>query len=145
LASQGFVPASYLRLASGRLATEGPGPALLVGRDDRTQPIDVEPGAPAVPLRVRANSAERRAAALRVTLASRQDGEAVLEGGGHVRTLPLPRGRGTFLGLEPGRYRLKVSDRDGARAWKDLTFRDRVLAEVRIGEAQQTTAGGAKR
>lgn len=145
LASHGFVPATYLRLASDRLDTELPGPALLLRRDDQSAVIDVRPGADSPPVRVRANDGGRRAAALRIELESGHDGEAVLEGVGFRRTLPLLGGRGTFVGLEPGSYRLQVSE-DGRRAaWKEITFRDRVLAEMRIPARPEATMGGTMR
>jgi hypothetical protein len=145
LASHGFVAASYLRLASEVLGPGEPGPALLLSRDDRTGPIDVLPGAPSVPLRVRPNRADRQAAALRVALESGGEGEAILDHGGLRRTVALTRGRGTFLGLEPGVYRLKVLEGERLAAWKEVTFRDRVFAEVRIPAAPETRAGGAMR
>jgi hypothetical protein len=135
LASHGFVPATYLRLASEHLASASPGQALLLRRSDGIIPIDTRPGAAAA-VRVRANDDIR----LAIALDSGRDGEAVLEGAGFRRTLALLGGRGTFVGLEPGSYRLQVSDGGRVAAWKDVTFRDRVFAEMRI---PAPPAGGA--
>jgi hypothetical protein len=144
LASHGFVAASYLRLGSEKLASVDPGPALLLARDDRSTPIDVLPGAPSWALRVRPNRVDpRRAAALRVALESGAAGEAILEGAGVQRTVSLPRGEGTFLGLEPGVYRLRVVEGERLAAWKEVTFRDRVYAEVRV--PAEARMGGAMR
>ncbi len=145
LASHGFVPATYLRLASDRLANESPGPALLLGRDDRTAAVDVGPGADSAPVRIRANDGARRAAALRIELESGRNGEAVLEGEGARRSLALPAGRGTFVGLEVGRYYLQVSEGGRLAARKEVTFRDRVLAEMRIPARPEETTGGTMR
>mgnify|MGYP003408926468 CR=1 FL=1 len=76
---------------------------------------------------------------------SGRDGEAVLEGAGYRRTLALLGGRGTFVGLEPGRYRLQVNDGGRVAAWKDVTFRDRVFAEMRIPVSATSTTGGTMR
>ena len=145
LASHGFVPATYLRLASDHLASESPGPALLLGREDRTAAVDVGPGADSAPVRIRANDGARRAAALRIELESGRDGEAVLEGEGARRSLALPAGRGTFVGLEVGRYQLQVSEGGRVSARKEVTFRDRVLAEMRIPARPDETTGGTMR
>ncbi len=144
LASHGFVPASYVRLASEHLASASPGAALLLGREDEIAAIDVRPGAAAA-VRVRANGDDRRAAALAIALESGRDGEAVLVGAGRSWTLPLPGGRGTFVGLEPGSYRLQVSDGGRLAAWKDVTFRDRVYAELRIPALPGSPTDGTMR
>ncbi len=146
LATLGYVPASYLRLASDELASDTPGPGLLLGRADRTAAVDVAPVLGGSGLRMRPNRPDRRtAAALMIELESGRDGEAVLEGGGHLRRLPLPGGTGTFLGLEPGSYRLRVSEGGRVAAWKEITFRDRVFAEMRIPEIRAPESSGAVR
>lgn len=147
LASHGFVGASYLRLASDRLAPAGPGHGLVIERQDRTIAVDVAPGTPAVALRLRANRERRNAAALALALDSGEDAEAELLGaGGLRRLLALPGGRGTFLGLEPGRYELRVREDGRLAAWKSITIRDRVLAEVSIPRPPQVAReGGRKR
>lgn len=144
LASHGFVPATYVRLASEQLASAVPGPALLLGREDAIVAVDIRPGA-AAPVRVRANDEDRRAAALAIALESGRDGEAVLVGAGLRRTLPLPAGRGTFLGLEPGSYRLQIHVDGRLAAWKDVTFRDRVYAEMSIPGLPESPMGGTMR
>lgn len=145
LASHGFVPATYLRLASERLATVVPGPALLLGREDRSFAVDIGPGSDSAPVPMRANDGSRRAAALRIELESGRDGDAVLEGEGTKRSLALVGGRGTFVGLEIGKYRLQVNEGGRRTAWKDVTFRDRVLAEMRIPVQPGEATGGTMR
>ena len=41
-------------------------------------------------------------------------------------------GRGVFLGLEPGRYELRIEAAGRLAARKQLTFRNRVLAELEV-------------
>jgi len=133
LASHHFVPATYLRLDDARL-DGSPGTGLLLARHDDVREIDVVPGRmPVRGYRVRPNESTRRAAALLLRLAPAVEGDATLEGGpGGPRTVALAGGRGAFLGLEPGRYELKVRAAGRLAAWKKLTFRDRVLAELEV-------------
>lgn len=132
LSSYGFVDATYLRIASDRLSTPVPGNGLVIERNDRTLAVDVAPGTPAVSLRLRANSETRAAAALAVELESGLDARAELIGSGFHRILELPAGKGTFLGLEPGRYEIRVREGDRLAAWKNITIRDRILALMSI-------------
>ena len=60
-------------------------------------------------------------------------------------SLALPTGRGTFVGLEVGRYQLLVSEGGRLAARKEVTFRDRVLAEMRIPARPDETTGGTMR
>jgi hypothetical protein len=147
LASHGFVGAPYLRLESDRISSAGPGRGLVIERQDRTIAVDVAPGTPAVALRLRANRERRNAAALALALESGADAEAELLGAaGLRRLLALPGGRGTFLGLEPGRYELRVREDGQLAAWKSITIRDRVLAEMSIPRAPHVEReGGRKR
>lgn len=133
VATHHFVPATYLRLADDRL--EGaPGTGSLVDRDDRGREIDLWTwnGTGREGLRVRANDAGRRAAALVVRLRPEVDATAILEGEGSRRVLDVAGGSATFLGLEPGRYELRVEHAGRRAAWKRLTFRDRILAEIEV-------------
>lgn len=134
LASHHFVPATYLRLADDRLVGE-PAPGRLVDRIDDVLEVDVRYwtfGSGAGTVRLRANGDQRRAAALALRLESGVDGEAFLEGGGVHRRLALPRGRGVFVGLEPGSYELRVEAGGRLAAHKRVTFRDRVLASIEL-------------
>lgn len=134
LASHHFVPATYLRLADDRLVGQ-PAPGRLLDRIDDVLDVDVRYwsfGAGAGVVRVRPNDDQRRAAALALSLEPGTDGEAFLEGGGVTRRLPLPGGRGVFVGLEPGSYELRVEAGGRLAAWKRVTFRDRVLASLKL-------------
>ncbi|MFN7940650.1 MAG: transglutaminase-like domain-containing protein [Thermoanaerobaculia bacterium] len=142
MATHHFVRATYLRLASDRIAGGEPGGALLLERDDRLEAIDLYPAAGGLAIEARPNGAGRNAAALGVTLGGRLAGEAVLEGQGMRRTLDLPRGRGTFLGLEPGRYELKVLQGGALAAWKQVVFLGRVHATIEVPVVGGLTGGG---
>jgi len=146
ISSHHFVPATYLRIDDPRLESY-PGAGLLVAREDRMQDVDLAPGpAPVRPFRVRPNEGTRQAAALLVRLAPAVEGAATLEGAtGGVRTVSLAGGRGVFLGLEPGRYELKVRTAGRLAAWKRLTFRDRVLAELEVPVEDGRGEGGTRR
>ena len=132
LTSHHFVAATYLRLADDRL-DEGPAPGRLVAREQAVREIDELPGgAGSAPLRVRPNDERRRAAALALRLEPAVAAAATLEGEGVRRWLDLPAGRGVFLGLEPGRYELRIEAAGRLAARKQLTFRNRVLAELEV-------------
>jgi hypothetical protein len=132
VASHQFVPATYLRLDDDRLA-ETPGVGRLLARESEVREIDEWPGSDAAgTLRVRPNDGRRRAAALELRLAPALPAEATLEGEGIRRSIRLPDGRGVFLGLEPGRYQLRVEAAGHLAARKMLTFRDRVLAQLEV-------------
>ena len=130
LASLHFVAANHLRLADEDLTTATPGPALLLERRDRLRPSDVFPDLGGATLAVRGNGGGRAAAALYVEVKTGGTAEAVLEGSGLKRSLRLVDGRGTFLGLEPGRYRLALRGANGYEVLRDLTFRSRVRGEM---------------
>lgn len=116
LASHHHVPATYLPLAHEQVSsatftgtTRRP-PVVLQQRDDRRQEIDVYHGT-APGIAARRNSDRQRAATLLVNVAEVPDAMVELVGGGVRRQLQLQHGRGTFVGLAPGRYRLEVHDR----------------------------------
>ncbi len=120
LSSHHHVPATYVPLANEQVSTAilvddaaGPSvavPVSLVWRDDRRQEIDIyHAAAPGVA--ARRNSDLQHAAALLVSVAEAADATVLLVGGGLRRQLQLQHGRGTFVGLAPGRYRLEVHDR----------------------------------
>ncbi len=132
LSSHGFVDATYLRISSDKLSVPVPGSGLVIERNDRTVAVDLAPGTSAVSLRLRANNDARVAAALAVELESGLDAEAELVGSGVHRILQLPAGKGTFLGLEPGRYEIRVREAGRLAAWKNITIRDRILAQMSI-------------
>jgi hypothetical protein len=133
MASHHFVPATYLRLSDDRLDAR-PGDGRLLQHEDSLADIDLlgESGRGGHTVRVRPNGESRRAAALALRLAPPVAGAAVLTGGGRQWALDLPEGNGVFLGLEPGRYELKVEAAGRMAAWKTLTFRNRVLAELEV-------------
>jgi hypothetical protein len=134
LLSHHYVPATYVRLASETLtavaAAQAPG--RLLGRLDGRRPVDllseVPPG-----VSLRRNSPRQRAAALTISVGDGgDDGLAVLEGRGARRVRSLERGSSTFLGLEPGVYRLRVDVPGKSPVEKQITLRARVAATVHL-------------
>lgn len=103
-----YVPATYIRLASGQLETHQGLEGLLLERVDAVEPVDIHPfGASGV--LARRNSPRRRAAALRVRVEDAPTGgQAVLEGAVKVYHQRLRGERVTFVGLSPGLYRLRL-------------------------------------
>lgn len=140
LASLGFVDATYLRFASDRLSAPAPGEGLVIERNDRTLAVDIAPETPATSLRMRANDESRAAAALVVRLESGREAQAELTGFNVRRAIRLPGGRGTFLGLEPGRYEVRVHEGGRLAAWKNVTIRDRILAQLDIPRSESEGA-----
>jgi hypothetical protein len=147
MATLHFVPATYLRLADDRLE-DAPGAGRLLERRSRIDEVDLRPDPTGAGprMQVRPNDGVRHAAALALRLEPAIDGEASLDGAGVRRRLSLPDGRGTFLGLEPGVYELRIEAEGRVAAHKRLTFRDRVLAElaVPVGAADRGE-GGSRR
>ncbi|MEM1202914.1 MAG: transglutaminase-like domain-containing protein [Acidobacteriota bacterium] len=113
LYSHHWVPANYLRLGSERLnlaeGTEG----LLLERHDAVVAVDLYPFA-STGIRARRNSDRQLAAALRVQLDGGDAGLAVLEGNATRWTHVLLEGATTFVGLDPGSYRLRLRLGGGA-------------------------------
>jgi len=140
LASLGFVDATYLRIASDRLSAPAPGDGLVIERNDRTLAVDIAPETPAVSLRLRANDESRAAAALVVRLESGREAQAELTGFSERREIRLPEGKGTFLGLEPGRYEVRVREGGRLAAWKSIMIRDRILAQLNIPRSESESA-----
>ncbi len=107
LSSHHFVPATYIRLASEELIGQVPAEGLLLERAERLSSVDLYPAA--VPgIRARRNHPRQLAAALRVEVDGEARGLAVLVGEGVRRTHTLTSGVATFVGLEPGSYRLRL-------------------------------------
>ncbi|KAB2966954.1 MAG: transglutaminase domain-containing protein, partial [Thermoanaerobaculia bacterium] len=146
IASHHFVPATYLRLDEARLEA-APGAGVLLARSDGIREVDLVPGrAPVRAFRVRPNESTRLAAGLLLRLSPAIEGAATLEDrAGGSRAVTLAGGRGAFLGLEPGRYELKVRAAGRLAAWKMLTFRDRVLAELDVPVEDGRGEGVARR
>jgi len=142
LASQHFVPATYLRLAAEGLE-QLPMDGRLLARGGALAPVDLAPDAPEG-VRVRANDGRRHAAALVLSVAGDQMAEATLRGAGIVRRLPVRGGEARFLGLPTGNYELKVLRGGRLVAWKNLVFREPVLAQLEIpaGPALAAAGGG---
>jgi hypothetical protein len=144
LATQHFVPATYLRLAEESLA-ELPGGGKLLSRKTRSEEVDLVPGAPDR-IRVRPNDDARRAAALVIRMEAATDAEAVLSrAGGERRRARIEDGEARFLGLETGRYELRVLAGGKVKAEKALIFRAPVLGEVRIPSRSAPGASGGMR
>lgn len=142
LASQQFVPATYLRLATEGLE-QLPMDGRLLSRGGAVAAIDVVPDVPDG-VRVRANDRRRHAAALVLSVAGSQTAEATLRGEGIVRRQPVLAGEARFLGLPLGNYELKVHRGGRLAAWKNLVFRQPVLAQLEIpaGPARAVAGGG---
>ena len=105
LRSHHYVPANYLRLSSEQLLPEKGIEGLLIERQDNLETVDLYPWATAG-IRARRNQDRRLAAALRVQVADTGRGVAELSGPTERRIHSLNDGRTTFVGLDPGTYRL---------------------------------------
>lgn len=107
LYSHHYVPANYLRLGSEKLVPSAGTEALLLERQDGLVATDIYPGS--VPgVRTRRNTDRRWAAALHVEVDRHSQGLVILESSRTRWRHSLVRGTATFLGLDPGRYRLKL-------------------------------------
>jgi hypothetical protein len=143
LASQHFVPATYLRLAVEGLE-QTPAAGRLLERRGAIESIDLSPGAPDG-VRVRANDRRRFAAALVLAVAGEQPAEATLRGEGIERRITVRGGEARFLGLATGNYDLKVHRQGRLAAWKSLIFREPVLAQLEIPAGPSPAAAGGGR
>jgi hypothetical protein len=133
LASHHWVPATYVRLASDELEIGQGLDGLLLERRDRVAAVDVHRGsAPGV--RARRNSVRQLAASLRVLVTGGQvSGEVLLRGATTLYRHGLAGGEATFVGLEPGRYRLYL-DLPGRGALEQaVDLPDRRAESVTIG------------
>jgi len=139
LATHHYVPATYLRLANERLE-ESPGAAWLLSRSGSIEDIDLAPGVPAG-VRVRPNDDRRHAAALVVRLSSPGRAVAELSDEHARRRVDLEAGEARFLGLDTGRYELRVVANGRLTAWKRLVFREPVLAELDLPRPEDFGAG----
>lgn len=107
LTTHHWVPATYLRLAAEDLSLAQGTDGLLLERHDRVATVDLYPlVAPGVT--ARRNSELQLAAALRVRLEDHSGGTAILEGSSERWTHALIDGMTTFIGLDPGSYRLRL-------------------------------------
>ncbi|MEM7351403.1 MAG: transglutaminase-like domain-containing protein [Acidobacteriota bacterium] len=107
LTTHHYVPATYLRLAGEELEPMRGIEGLLIERRDRVTTVDLYPlAAPGVT--ARRNSSQQLAAALRIRLEDQSTGTAVLEGATARWTHVLVDGTTTFVGLDPGNYRLRL-------------------------------------
>jgi hypothetical protein len=107
LTSHNWVPANYLRLGSEQLDLGSGVEGLLLERQDQISPVDLYPGG-ALGVRARRNSDRQLAGALSVQVEDFEVGLASLEGVGLRRNHSLIRGTATFVGLDPGQYRLRL-------------------------------------
>ena len=107
LRSHHYVPANYVRLGSEELWPEKGTEGLLIERHDGVEAVDLFPSA-APGIRARRNSDRQLAASLRVRITDSSTGIAELTGSSERRVHSLVDGRTTFLGLDPGRYQLRV-------------------------------------
>jgi len=107
LSTHHFVPATYVRLASDELRLDDGLEGLLLERDDRLASVDLYPSA-GPGIQARRNSPRRLAAAVRVEVEGSSSGLAMLVGNTALHRKALVDGETTFVGLEPGRYRLRL-------------------------------------
>ncbi len=128
LATHHYVPANYLRLAGETVVGQAGG--VLLEREERIAPVDVYAAA-ADGVRARRNDSRQLSAALQLTVSGAEGGTAWLTGDGSEYAQPLVDGRAAFVGLEPGRYRLKVEIGNLA-VEKDVRFRGRVRAALHV-------------
>lgn len=145
LASQNFVAASYLRLASSVVESEIPGQALLLSRDRQIEEIDLLALTPARLVLARANGSARRSAGLRVIAPGFAGAEAELIGSSSRRVEIVRQGTALFLGLVPATYEVQIRERGRLAATRQITFQGPVLADVEIGPDTGTGGGGGGR
>ena len=107
LYSHHYVPATYVRLSDEKLMVDRGLQGVLLERIDKVAVVDLSPGA-GPGIRSRRNSERRLAAAVQVNVAAKAPGLVVLESDSRRLRHMLVDGRATFLGLEPGNYRLQV-------------------------------------
>lgn len=133
LASHHWVPATYVRLASGELRLADGLAGALLERADRVTVVDLARGA-APGVTVRRNTPRRLAAALDVEVEGALAGRAVLVGPATLYRHDLVDGAATFVGLEPGRYqlRLELPGRGDRHRPVPVELYDRVRAGVRL-------------
>ena len=102
-----YVPANYVRLDSDLLLPDQGLEGLLLERQDEIQAIDLYPmGVPGI--RARRNSASQVAGAMQIHVEGQSTGLAMLIGGSLERRHALIGGVATFLGLDPGSYKLRL-------------------------------------
>lgn len=146
LASQHFVAATYLRLASSTVETDLPGPALLLARENRLEEVDLAAPGPARLVLARPNGEVRHAAALRLLLGGHPDAEADLIGPGRRRMESARSGSVvTFLGLQPATYALEIREKGRQAMTRQITFHGPVLADLEIPASTGTEGGGGRR
>lgn len=107
LSSHHYVPATYVRLASEMVRPDEGTSGLLLERSDAQGVVDLYPDA-AVGVTARRNDDRQLAASLRVRVLDAPSGTAVLDGGSRRRIHTLDDGDVTFVGLDPGRYILRL-------------------------------------
>lgn len=145
LASQNFVAATYLRLASSTVESDLPGPALLLSRVNQLEEIDLLAQAPARLVLARPNGSARHSAALRLLVPGLPEAAAALIGPGSRRFENLRGGRVTFLGLAPATYELQIRDQGRLQATRQITFHGPVLADLEIAPSVDSPGGGGRR
>lgn len=131
LTSHHYVPATYVRLASPELAIDRGLEGLLLERHDGIATLDLHPqSAPGVA--ARRNSARQLAASLSIRVeGTAGTGEVVLFGSSTLYRHPLVDGAATFVGLEPGRYQLRLRLPGGGLLRQGVELPDRRAAGLR--------------
>jgi len=146
LASQNFVAATYLRLASSIVELDLPGPALLLSREREVEQVDLVASTPARLVLARGNGNARRTAALRVTARGYSGAEAALIGPGDRRRVESVReGTALFLGLVPATYELQIRERGRVEVTRQITINGPELADLEIAEFSGSGRSGGGR
>lgn len=130
LRSHHYVPATYVRLAGETLEPVEGIEGLLIERRDSLTEVDLFPlGTTGIP--ARRNSPRQLQAALSVRLEASSAGMAVLTGRSQRRSRPLVHGAAAFLGLEPGRYVLRLEVAAGVLE-RTVDLPDRVRRSISL-------------
>jgi hypothetical protein len=140
LATFHYVPATYVRLADERLE-DVPGAGRLLARDRRVVSVDLDPRLGSG-LTARRNDDRRTAAALVVRIDGGGAGMATLDGAEGRRELWLSDGSGSFLGLPPGQYVLRVESGGRIAAQRSVVIRGTSLGELTIPIAVRSFGAG---
>lgn len=141
LRSHHYVPATYLRLADETLDPIEGIEGLLIERKDTSTEVDFFPyGAPGIT--ARRNSSRQLAAVLSVSLEESQEGLAMLTGRSQRRSRRLVNGAAAFIGLEPGRYVLRL-EVPGGILERNVDLPDRIRRSISLPALREHRAEAA--
>lgn len=140
MATHHYVPATYVRLAGETLFPSQGTSGLLLERDDLRSTVDLYPMAVSG-VSGRRNHDRQLAAALRVRVEGRPRGTAVLDGGQRRRVHALYEGGTTFVGLDPGRYTLRLLLPGATTLEREIELDDRVRSALFLPRPTMGDAG----